>query len=330
MTASLVDPQAIQLVALCCGALAGLGVWGVVAALFTPPAANTRVRVTEVPTRIASSLRDVSAVARGDLEPRLDDPVSVFGVVVSPLALRLSGLIDRLLGGSESAARTVALAGAPYSVAEYRLRRVIAALLGAALGLGAIAVVSASRGVLGGANFLTALIASGVGLIAGAGTFDRSLRKRIDARARRLSEEFPSVLELLTLALAAGESLPGAISRIATRGSGELAREWSRVMRRVELGEPLAQALRDSAQGLGVTEVSAMVEHLATALDRGAPLVEVVRSHSADSRNHQLRAIVERAGKAEVWMLVPLVLFILPTTVIFAVWPSLQALQLGL
>ena len=330
MSSALANPPAIQLLALCCGAVAGLGMWGVVAALLPSPVGARHSRASEVSIRIASSLRDVSAVARGDLEPRYDDPVSVFGVVVSPSALRVSGVIDRLLGGSDSTARTVALAGMPYGVAEYRVRRVIAGLLGAMVGLGVIAVVGASRGGFGGVNIVTAAIAAGVGLIAGAGVFDRTLRRRIDARAKRLSEEFPSVLELLTLALAAGESLPDAIGRIATRGSGELAGEWSRVMRRVELGKPLAHALRESAQGLGVAEVSAMVEHLATALDRGAPLVEVVRSHSADSRNNQLRAIVERAGKAEVWMLVPLVLFILPTTVIFAVWPSLQALQLGL
>jgi tight adherence protein C len=36
---------------------------------------------------------------------------------------------------------------------------------------------------------------------------------------------------------------------------------------------------------------------------------------------------VERAGKAEVRMLVPMVLLILPVTVIFAVYPGIEALQ---
>jgi tight adherence protein C len=155
------------------------------------------------------------------------------------------------------------------------------------------------------------------------------LRRVVAKRSERLAEEFPSILELLSLALAAGESLPGALSRIAQRGHGELAGEWARVMRLVELGEPLGPTLRDSAGRLAVPEIEALVEHLAAALERGAPLAEVVRSHSADSRHQRLRAIVDRAGKAEVWMLVPLVMVILPTTVIFAVWPSLQTLQSG-
>jgi tight adherence protein C len=38
---------------------------------------------------------------------------------------------------------------------------------------------------------------------------------------------------------------------------------------------------------------------------------------------------VDRAGQAEVKMLVPMVLLILPITVIFAVYPGLQALEFG-
>jgi tight adherence protein C len=78
---------------------------------------------------------------------------------------------------------------------------------------------------------------------------------------------------------------------------------------------------------MGVEEIEALVDHLVQALERGAPLAEVVRAHSSDSRLRQLRAVVDRAGKAEVLMLIPLVMLILPITVIFAVWPSLQALE---
>jgi len=85
--------------------------------------------------------------------------------------------------------------------------------------------------------------------------------------------------------------------------------------------------LVQSAQALGREEIEALVDHLVQALERGAPLADVVRAHSSDSRLRQLRAVVDRAGKAEVVMLVPLVLTILPVTVIFAVWPSLHALQ---
>jgi len=188
--------------------------------------------------------------------------------------------------------------------------------------------------IAGGQSMVSGLIgvlaALLVGAVIGVGLWDRAMRNRIARRQQRLREEFPSVVELLALALAAGESLSGALGRIAERGSGELATQWGIVLRQAELGQPLAKALRESADTLGVVEITRLVDHLATAMERGSPLVDIVRSHSVDSRADHLRVILERAGKAEVWMLVPLVLLILPTTVIFAVWPSLQALQLDL
>jgi tight adherence protein C len=98
-------------------------------------------------------------------------------------------------------------------------------------------------------------------------------------------------------------------------------------MAQVELGAPLALTLRASAARLGSVRVIAFVEHLAQALERGAPLAEVVAAHSVDAKEDFSRSLVERAGKAEVRMLVPMVLLILPVTVIFAVYPGVQALQ---
>jgi tight adherence protein C len=39
--------------------------------------------------------------------------------------------------------------------------------------------------------------------------------------------------------------------------------------------------------------------------------------------------LVDKAGKADVQMFVPMVLLILPVTVIFAIYSGLQALQFG-
>lgn len=338
-------PDALYAVAVVCGLALGVGLWAVVASWWVLPESGVESRVSNSTLRIAHALRDISAPARAELAPQLIDPVSVGGVVVSPAITRLTDWLHALLGGDAEATRVVEQAGVGYGPSEYRLRRVLWALGGAAMGLlatvfatlGQGAIGSLGQGMSGGVQGATsalggtvlALLAVVIGAVVGAGAYDRMLRRLVAKRSERLAEEFPSILELLSLALAAGESLPAALSRIAQRGHGELAGEWARVMRLVELGEPLGPTLRDSAGRLAVPEIEALVEHLAAALERGAPLAEVVRSHSADSRHQRLRAIVDRAGKAEVWMLVPLVMLILPTTVIFAVWPSLQTLQGG-
>ncbi|MDR9397032.1 type II secretion system F family protein [Pontimonas sp.] len=331
-------PDALGALAVVLGLGVGLGLWSVLATWWGVSDSGAEARVSSPMLRIAHALRDVSAPARAELAPWHIDPVSVGGVIISPAITRLTNGLHLLLGGDAVANRLVEQAGVDYGPEEYRLRRVLWALAGAALGVittlgaafGQSALQATGHETPGGLGAsAAALLALAIGGVIGAGAYDRMLRRVVAKRSERLAEEFPSILELLSLALAAGESLPGALSRIAQRGHGELAGEWARVMRLVELGEPLGPTLRDSAGRLAVPEIEALVEHLAAALERGAPLAEVVRSHSADSRHQRLRAIVDRAGKAEVWMLVPLVMVILPTTVIFAVWPSLQTLQSG-
>jgi tight adherence protein C len=171
------------------------------------------------------------------------------------------------------------------------------------------------------------LVGAGITAVAGLGYVDYRLRAQAKARAERIGEEFPTVIELLGLALAAGDSLPRALYRVSSRAQGELGREWASVMAQVELGAALATTLRASAARLGSLRVIAFVEHLAQALERGAPLAEVVAAHSQDAKEDFSRSLVERAGKAEVRMLVPMVLLILPVTVVFAVYPGVQALQ---
>ena len=167
------------------------------------------------------------------------------------------------------------------------------------------------------------------GIVVALITHDARLRTEARLRSERMSEEFPTIIELLGLALAAGDSLPRALERVSKRASGELGTEWARVVKIVQLGGSLTETLRESAHRVGVPHVTAFVEHLAQALDRGAPLAEVVRAHSVDAKADYTRGLVEKAGKAEVAMLVPMVLLILPVTVIFAVYPGLQALQFG-
>ncbi len=56
----------------------------------------------------------------------------------------------------------------------------------------------------------------------------------------------------------------------------------------------------------------------------------MIQAHGSDAQADYSRSLVDKAGKAEVSMLVPMVLLILPITVIFAVYPGLQALEFGL
>lgn len=306
------------------GLAIGVGLWIVVAGATSSRPANQRTE--SVLLRVASSLSDVSSEARALLAPSSRDPVTIFGRLAHPLLVSLSQRVDRLVGGHEATARLLARAGRTTAPATHRMDRLVWAGAGMALALFAITPSVISNPQTG---LVSAGVAAVVGAIAGAWALDRRLHKAAKDRHAQLLDQFPTMVELLALTLSAGQSLPNALERVSRHAGGALGLEWRRVLAQVDLGAPLGRTLRQSANDMAVPEISALVDHLVYALERGSPLADIVRAHSTDARADRLRRIVERSGKAEIAMLVPLVLLILPITVLFAVWPGLQALQMG-
>ena len=67
---------------------------------------------------------------------------------------------------------------------------------------------------------------------------------------------------------------------------------------------------------------------MAVAIERGTPLADVLRAQAQDARDNAKRELMETAGKKEIAMLAPVVFFILPLTVVFAIFPGLSLLHL--
>ena len=60
------------------------------------------------------------------------------------------------------------------------------------------------------------------------------------------------------------------------------------------------------------------------------PAQRVFATQAADAREDAKRTLIERAGRKEIYMLFPLVFLILPLSVLFAVFPGIFMLRLGL
>ena len=158
----------------------------------------------------------------------------------------------------------------------------------------------------------------------------RCWARRAKARLARLTEELPTVLEFLALCLSAGEGLPDAIRRIGAAGSGELSGELRAVILAVNTGSSLADALGDCARRLQLPALTRATDQIVAALERGAPLAAVLQAQASDAREETKRGLIEQAGRKEILMLLPLVFLILPLSVLFAVFPGVFILRLGL
>ena len=156
---------------------------------------------------------------------------------------------------------------------------------------------------------------------------DVALTRRVRARQAAVLAEFPVVAELLALAVTAGEGPVGALDRVCRLTGGVLADDLGAALAAVRAGTPLAAALEALRDRAGVPVLARFVDGVLVALDRGTPLAEVLRAQAADVREAGRRALLETGGRREIGMLVPVVFGILPTTVLFALYPGLTAVS---
>lgn len=293
------------------GALAG----GVLLAL----AAFPHWRWADVGARIAPHLRDVADLA----DPTARSPWRMpMGGSWASRVKRAFGLFG---GGDAGVALRMAQAGLSGGSAAFRSRQLVWVLIG--LGAGAAGTIALV--VVGRLSVPAVLLPVLAAVIAGV-CCDALLTARARARVGRLTEELPTVLEFLALCLSAGEGLPDALRRVGAAGSGELSAELRGVTLAVNTGSSLAEALGDCARSLQIAPLGRAVDQVVAALERGAPLAAVLQAQAADAREETKRNLIEQAGRKEILMLLPLVFLILPLSVLFAVFPGVFILRLGI
>ena len=76
-------------------------------------------------------------------------------------------------------------------------------------------------------------------------------------------------------------------------------------------------------------QVSEFVNKVSLALERGTPLAQMLSEQGVSVREEIKSRLLKQAGKNETRMLIPLVFLILPITVLFAIYPSLELLNFG-
>lgn len=228
------------------------------------------------------------------------------------------------LGTNDSIAVRVSRLGRG-SVEQFRAGQVVASAAGIGLGAVLTAAIASVRG-FHPALMAGLLLAGGVcGYLAADWWLSQLVRKRQE----RILAEFPTIAELLALSMTAGESALGALERVSRRSAGELSVELQRALAEARTGSTLVEALDAMSRRIGISGVAQFVDGIAVAVNRGSPLADVLRAQAADVREAGRRRLLETGGRKEVAMLIPVVLFVLPITVIFAVYPSILVLNVS-
>lgn len=189
-------------------------------------------------------------------------------------------------------------------------------LLGTAFGV--------SVGVVSTLQFGTAGLVL-LGALAFVGWFgiDLALARYQSQRRREILRDLPTVMDLLVLSLEAGMGLDRALRTIVAQYRSTLSFELRRVLTDVDLGIGRGQAFERMAQRVGLDDLRSLSRAIVHSEELGVSLVTVMQTQSADVRLSRRRAAEAEALRAPIKMLIPLVIFILPTLFMVLLGPVL-------
>lgn len=215
------------------------------------------------------------------------------------------------------------LAGLPVDPAAHLLSIATACCAGLAVGAGVLALLTASGGVRQPAAALPLLA---ICVVSGWIVADRRLDTATKRRRERAVMELPATAEALAIAVSAGAALPQACELVAEQGDGVLAAELAAVVESVRLGSTIDRALATMSERMPVPAVGRFVDAMRIALERGTPIVDVLHAQAGDARDESRRLLMEKAGRREVAMLIPVVFCVLPAVVVIALYPGFREL----
>ena len=204
----------------------GIGLWLVI---FRSPF----MRAVTLSQRIEPQLKSQN------LESRLlrsgEQNVTPFGPlerILRPLLRDGLAALGRLNPASKATARRLAQAGINKSTVDFRAEQLLWAVAGFAVSI-AFIVLAAASGRFNPLLAATAVLGSAIG---GFMFRDYWLGVQIKRRESRMMAEFPSLAELMALAVSAGESATGALDRVCRSAKGELTKEFTKVLAETRAG----------------------------------------------------------------------------------------------
>jgi len=148
------------------------------------------------------------------------------------------------------------------------------------------------------------------------------LKKKKDERIRAINRGLPDVLDILTVSVEAGLGFDAAIVKVVEKTTGILSDEFHKMLQEMKMGKSRREALRNLSNRSGTEDMNQFVGAIIQADQLGIRIGNVLRIQSEDMRQKQRQRAEEKAMKAPIKILFPLVMFIFPTIFIIILGPA--------
>jgi tight adherence protein C len=151
------------------------------------------------------------------------------------------------------------------------------------------------------------------------------LKKKLAERQRRIRLGLPDALDLTVICVEAGLSLDQAMMRVGEdlkHAHPELSGEFHLFDLETRAGKPRVEALRNLSERTGVDDIRSLVGTLIQTDRFGTSVAQALRVHSDSLRTERRQRAEEQAAKTTVKMIIPLVLFVMPSLIFVTVGPA--------
>jgi tight adherence protein C len=257
----------------------------------------------------AYGFRDGGAV---EIAPERQSPVESIATVVGRLTSRLSSRFK------EAEIRNQLMAAGLYTTAPmtflgYRV-------LGTGLAFSTMLWLVSAGGTSGPRAILFPLLAGAAGWVVPM----TIVRRRAEARMEEVETDLPELIDLLVVTVEAGLALNRSLQVASERFHGPLRDELRLSLQEQQMGLSTNVALSNMLARCETPSMRSFVRSIVQGEALGVSMGSIMRNLAAETRKRRRQHAEERAHKAPVKMLFPLVLLMFPSMFIVLLYPAVQ------